>query len=304
MGLLKKINWTNTIFLILTPIVGIVGTILLLTLNRICWPTWILAGILIIFCGFSITTGYHRLFSHVSYKAHGLVRLIFILFGSACFEGSVLEWSTDHRNHHRYTDTEKDPYNINQGFWYAHMGWLLILDKNKRNFENVADLTPDPLLQFQHRFFVPIAVLIGFILPTSLAALWGDPLGGFIIAGALRITFNHHSTFCINSVCHYFGKKTYSSRQSARDHWFTALFTFGEGFHNFHHQFALDYRNGIRAYDFDPTKWLIWGLSRIGLAWDLKRVSDDRILAYKNNLEQEESVVNVEKNSTFDLELT
>lgn len=283
MNLPHKVNWTNTLFLILTPLVGIVGTILLVIFGNVHWPTWLLAGIFAIISGLSVTAGYHRLFSHVSYKAHWIVRLIFMLFGAGTFEGSVLEWCTDHRNHHRYTDTEKDPYNINQGFWYAHIGWLMLLDKNKRDFSNVADLAADPLLSFQNRFFVPLAVIMGFILPTGIAALWGDPLGGLIIAGALQITINHHSTFCINSVCHYFGKRTYSDRQSARDHWFTALFTFGEGFHNFHHQFALDYRNGIRAYDFDPTKWLIWGLSRIGLATDLKRVSADRIMVYKEN---------------------
>ncbi len=276
----KRINWVNTLFLTLTPIAGVVGTILLSVHGVVQWPTWLLAGVFLIAAGLGITGGYHRLFAHLSYQAAWPVRLFFVLFGAATFEGSVIEWCTDHRNHHRYTDTDKDPYDIKKGFWFAHIGWLIYLDLSKRDFSNVEDLMKDPIVRFQHKYFVPLAIFMGFILPTAIAALWGDPWGGLFIAGALRITFGQHATFCINSVCHLFGKRTYTE-QSARDNWFTALFTFGEGFHNFHHQFPLDYRNGIRAYHFDPTKWLIRGLSYVRLAWNLKRVSDHRIIRYK-----------------------
>jgi stearoyl-CoA desaturase (delta-9 desaturase) len=289
MSLLRKINWLNTLFLVFTPVVGIAGTVLLLVFGWVHWPTWVLAGSMTIVTGLSVTAGYHRLFAHKSYKAHWLVRSIFLLFASAAFEGSVLEWCTDHRDHHRYTDSEKDPYNINKGFWYAHIGWLIMLDPSKRDFKNVTDLMEDPLVRFQHRFFVPLAILMGFIFPAAIAALWGNMLSGLIVAGALRIMLNHHFTFAINSVCHWFGKRVYSERQSARDHWVTALFTFGEGFHNFHHQFPIDYRNGIRAFHFDPTKWLIRALSFVRLTSNLKRVSKDRILHYKMSMgEQKE----------------
>ncbi|OGO94073.1 MAG: hypothetical protein A3F41_04795 [Coxiella sp. RIFCSPHIGHO2_12_FULL_44_14] len=274
----KYINWTNTLFLILTPLVGIIGTLLLCLFSQVALATWIFAGIFTFITGMGITAGYHRLLSHKTYQCHGVVRLFLLLFSSACFEGSALEWSTDHRNHHRYVDTDKDPYSIHKGFWFAHIGWLIRLEPKKRDFSNVADLMRDPLVRFQHRFFVPLAILMGFIFPLALGALWGDALGGLLIAGALRIVFNHHVTFAINSICHTFGKRTYCLKQTAVDNWFTALFTYGEGYHSYHHKFPIDYRNGIKTFHYDPTKWLIRLLAWMGLAYNLKKISQHRIL--------------------------
>lgn len=279
MNTTKRINWTNTLFLTITPLVSIIGTILLAINGHLYGATILLALLFMGVTGIAITAGYHRLFSHRAYKTVWPIRLIYLLFGAACFEGSVLEWCTDHRKHHLYVDTEKDPYNINQGFWYAHIGWLIFLDTSKRDFKNVSDLAEDPLVRFQHRFFVPLAIVMGFLLPALIASLWGDFWGGLIVAGALRITLNQHLTFCINSVCHTFGKRNYSE-QTARDNWVTALFTYGEGFHNFHHQFMFDYRNGIRFYHFDPAKWLIKTLALMNLATDLKVASTKHIIRY------------------------
>lgn len=294
MNILKRINWLNTGFiLILTPVVSILGMIYLVHTGDMHLATWLMGFFLLSAAGFSITMGYHRLFSHSSYKAAWPIRLALALFGAAAFQGSILEWSTDHRNHHLYTDTDKDPYSIKKGFWYAHIGWLLVLDTSKRDFSNVDDLMKDPIVRFQHKFFIPLALFMGFALPTAIAALWGDALGGLIIAGFLRTVINHHVTFAINSVCHVFGKRIYSEKQSARDNWFTALFTFGEGYHNFHHQFPLDYRNGIRYYQYDPTKWLIRLLSYVGLAYDLKRVDEHRIMRYRLLKEEAEIMTRI-----------
>lgn len=295
MTLLKRINWLNTIFLTVTPLVAIIGTILICVEGKFCWKTAVLAVFLACMGGFSITAGYHRLFSHLTYKASWIVRFIFLLFGAATFEGSVLEWCTDHRNHHLYTDTEKDPYSFKKGFWYAHIGWLFTLDTSKRNFNNVTDLANDPLVKLQDRFYIPIAVLMGFILPMVIAAMWGDMWGGLIIAGALRITFSQHTTFCVNSVCHAFGKQPYSDRNTARDHWLTAFFTFGEGYHNFHHKFPLDYRNGILFFHFDPTKWLIRGLGFLGLTFDRKKMSAHKIAQYRLEMDQQKLANKLQK---------
>ena len=280
----SPLNWTNIIFFSTTPIIAVVGVVLLCVFGIVHWPTWILAGGYLLGVGLTITAGYHRLFAHKSYRAAWPLRLILVLFGSAAFEGSVLEWCTDHRTHHRYTDTDKDPYNIKQGFWHAHMGWLFRLNPKTRDFSNVEDLQQDRLLRLQHKYYPIIAIFMGFVFPAVIAALWGDPLGGLIIAGVLRMTINQHCTFAVNSVCHYFGEHTYSDRLSARDNWLTAFITCGEGFHNFHHQFPIDYRNGVRAFHFDPSKWLIKLCSWIGLARELKRVSKSRILRYRLGL--------------------
>ena len=296
----RRINWLNTSFLFLTPVVGIGGMIWLGCLDMLHWQTFVLAAVFWFISGLAVTVGYHRMFSHRSFQAVWPVRLILVLLSSAVFEGSVLEWCTDHRNHHRYTDTLKDPYNIKQGFWHAHIGWLIFLDTKKRDFSNVAELQQDPIVRFQHRFFVPLAILMGFGLPVGIAMLWGDALGGLIIAGALRVFVNHHCTFFINSLCHMVGKRPYSTQQSARDSWFTALLTYGEGFHNFHHQFPLDYRNGVKFYHFDPSKWAIKLLAWCGLASGLQQVGDDRIVAYKQKTQQEEQMTKTVRSALLD----
>lgn len=282
----KKINWVNTVFLIATPIVGIVGTILLCSFGMVKWQTWVFFGVYLFITALAITAGYHRLFAHKAYEAHPVIAFIMTMLGASCFEGSVLEWTTDHRNHHRFVDTEKDPYNINQGFWHAHMGWLIFLDTSKRDFSNVEDLAASKIIRFQHKYFKECATLMGFIVPMLIGALWGNALAGLIIVGALRITFNHHTTFFINSLCHWSGKRPYSLTQTARDNWMTALVTMGEGFHNFHHQFPLDYRNGIRYFHYDPTKWIIFALSKLKLAHNLRRISDEKILAFRQGVER------------------
>lgn len=283
----NKINWLNTTFLIFTPIVGVVGTVLLCSLGMVMWQTWVLFAVMAICAGLGITAGYHRLFAHVAYKANPIVRFVIAILGSSAFEGSVFEWSSDHRNHHRYVDTEKDPYNINQGFWYAHIGWLIRLDTSKRDFSNIKDLTASRFLRFQHKYFALIATFTGIIFPALIASLWGNALAGLIVAGVFRVVVTMHSTFLINSLCHYIGSRPYSSTQTARDNWVTALLTYGEGYHNYHHQFALDYRNGVRYFQFDPTKWFIFALSKVGLASDLKRIDASKILAYRLKTEEE-----------------
>jgi stearoyl-CoA desaturase (Delta-9 desaturase) len=283
-----RLNLTNLIFFAALPVIAIVGTVLFCIFGLVHWPTWILAGSYMLLTGLAITAGYHRLFSHKTYRAVWPLRFILLLLGAATFEGSALEWCTDHRNHHRYTDTDKDPYNIKAGFWYAHIGWIFRLNPDARDFSNVEDLKKDPLVYLQDKYYVPIAIFMGFIFPMVIAILWGDPWGGLLIGGALRMCINHHFTFAINSVCHYFGKKTYSDRQSARDNWLTAFLTLGEGFHNFHHQFPLDYRNGIRFFHFDPTKWIIYCLSKVGLAKDLKYVGEHRIVHYRVQMQEQQ----------------
>ncbi|WP_367608194.1 fatty acid desaturase [Legionella sp. W05-934-2] len=280
------LNWVTTLFLTINPMVAIIGTIVLGYYHAITWPTIVLGLVYGIATGLSITCGYHRLFSHRAYQAKLPVRVFFALFGAAAFEGSVLEWCTDHRNHHKYTDTDKDPYNAKRGFWYSHIGWLFTLNPKKRDFSNVKELQADPFLRFQDRYYIPVAIVMGYFVPMLIAGLWGDVLGGLIIASALRIALNQHITFCVNSVCHIFGKQTYSDHVTAVDNWFTAFFTYGEGFHNFHHKFPLDYRNGIRAYHFDPSKWVIKTLYYLGLASNLRMVSTKRIVESRLRMDE------------------
>jgi len=224
----------------------------------------------------SITMGYHRLFAHPTYRASPAVQFLFLLFGAATFEESALKWSSQHRQHHLFTDTEHDPYGVNQGFWHAHIGWIMFW-RHRTNYNNVKDLRRSRLVMHQHDHHPWWSVGGGLVLPMLIAWWIGHPLGGFIMVVCLRIVVVLHSSFFINSFAHTFGKRPYDSSQSARDNWLCALLTNGEGFHNFHHRFPMDYRNGYRWYHWDPSKWCIYLLSKLGLAWDLKRTSDRRI---------------------------
>jgi stearoyl-CoA desaturase (delta-9 desaturase) len=231
--------------------------------------------------GLSITLGYHRLFSHRTFKASWPVRLFTLVFGAAAFENSVLRWAADHRRHHKYVDLEDDPYDISKGFFHAHVGWMLCNGQRETSFDGVKDLRKDRLVWWQHRHYFVIALLAGLGLPAFLGWLWGGwsaALGGLLIAGVARVVFVNHLTFLINSWSHTWGRRPYSSRCTARDNAVLAWLTFGEGYHNFHHAFQHDYRNGVKPWQFDPTKWCIWLLQRAGLVRHLRRVPAETIL--------------------------
>jgi stearoyl-CoA desaturase (delta-9 desaturase) len=235
-----------------------------------------LAAIWFLLCMFSTTGGYHRLFAHRTYHGSAPLRLFYLLFGAASGQASAATWSADHRTHHANTDEDLDPYNIKKGFWWAHVGWLFWRTPAPDR-TNVADLLKDPLVRFQDRHYLSLLLAVGFLLPTLIASAWGDAAGGLLLAGFLRLLVQYHSTFAINSVAHTIGRRPYSTAVSARDSFITAILTLGEGYHNYHHRFPGDYRNGIRFFHFDPTKWWIWLLSKAGFASGLKRVPRDLI---------------------------
>ncbi len=262
-------DWTNIIFISLAHALALFAVVYLITI-RFSWWTIVLGLLWFGLCGLAITAGYHRLFAHPTYKARAILRLLYVLFGAASFQNSALRWSADHRRHHARTDSDEDPYNIVRGFWWAHIGWVLKQDE-RRDLRAVGDLQTDTLLRFQDRQFVLLAILVGLVLPAALGLLWRDPLGALLVAGMLRLVLQWHATFAVNSMAHTVGLQPFSKKSSARDSFWTALFTLGEGYHNFHHRFQLDYRNGVRLYHFDPTKWFIWILSKVGVTWDLRR---------------------------------
>lgn len=262
-----------------------VGAIVRAGLTGVSGATVGLAVAWFVLCGLSITAGYHRLFAHRSYRASLPLRLLYLLFGAASFQNSALRWSADHRRHHRYTDRDEDPYDARRGFWWSHIGWVFFRSPEP-DFRNVADLKSDPWVRLQDRVHLPVGLLVGFVLPALIAARWGDAWGGLLLAGFLRLALQYQVTFSINSLAHRVGRQPYSTRSSARDSVLAALVTLGEGYHNFHHRFPADYRNGVRFFHFDPTKWWIWTMSRLGLARDLLRTPAEAILQARRAVER------------------
>jgi len=276
-----RVDWLTSSFLIGTLFLSITAVPLYIWHFGIDWFQIALFFVMFCACGFSITLGYHRLFSHLTFQAHWIVRLLTVVFGAGAFENSVMLWSCEHRSHHKHVDHDDDPYCISKGLFYAHMGWLMFKLKPAPPFDNVADLKKDPILVWQHRYIHLIAVLVAFVLPASIGLMYGGwkaALGAFLIAGVLRVVVLQHCTFCINSLCHYIGTQPYSSKCSARDSWLLAVVTFGEGYHNYHHEFQHDYRNGVKPWQIDPTKWIIWVLSKVGLVSKLRRVPTEKIV--------------------------
>jgi stearoyl-CoA desaturase (delta-9 desaturase) len=275
-----RIHWTNALFLTLSPFVAALGAWWWIKTGQANMTTVIFAVIWASLIEVSITAGYHRLFSHRTYEASWPIQLFFLIFGAAALQSSAYLWSLDHRDHHHFVDdNDKDPYSINKGFLWAHIGWLIFKQNNQlAKAVHAPDLTEDKLVQWQHRNWGWLGISFAFAVPALIAASWGDFWGGLFIAGVLRSVVNHHATFLINSLAHCVGDQTYSDSHSARDNWFAAFLTFGEGFHNYHHEFPSDYRNGVRLYDWDPSKWLIYALSLIGQTWHLKRVRNEIIV--------------------------
>lgn len=240
---------------------------------------WVAGVALLYACGLSITGGYHRLWAHRAYQAHWTLKAFYLLFGAMAFQNSVLVWASTHRIHHaNVDDVDHDPYSINRGLWYAHIGWMLRDYPSARtDYSNARDLLDDRLVMFQHNYYLPLALFMNIGFPLLLGWAMGDVMGYLMVAGLLRLVVNHHVTFLINSLAHYWGRRPYTIENTARDNDLLALLTYGEGYHNYHHLFQWDYRNGVRWWQYDPTKWLIASLSWVGITRELRRVPEFRI---------------------------
>jgi stearoyl-CoA desaturase (Delta-9 desaturase) len=277
----SRIQWFSLIFLVGTFLVALVGTPWYLLEVGLGWPEAVTFLVLYLSTGISVTAGYHRLFAHKTYQASWPVRLFFLVFGAGALENSVLAWSADHRVHHAHVDEERDPYNIQKGFWWAHIGWIFVKNEFPPPPSVVRDLAEDPLVRWQERWYWLLGIGVAIGIPLAVGLATGRLLGCLMISGVLRIVASHHGTFFINSLCHMVGRQTYSREHSARDSPVMAVLAFGEGYHNYHHSFPFDYRNGVKVWHFDPAKWTIWALSRLRLARDLRRAPEAAVLKAK-----------------------
>ena len=280
-------------------ITGLLTVVPFVLLGLAAWQVWnkalhwhdlLIFAMVYIPTGLGITVGFHRLFTHRSFKTYAWVRGVFAALGSAAIEGPVISWVADHRKHHAFSDEEGDPHSPHvghghglvgalKGFFHAHLGWLFIHTQrgNKQRF--APDLLEDPVVRFVDRTFL-LWVAIGLAIPFGLGVAIGGTivagLTGLLWGGAVRIFVLHHVTYSINSLCHMFGRRPFDTGDESRNLGWVALLSFGEGWHNNHHAFPTSAVHGLRRLQLDPSAALIWGLERFGLAWDVVRIPPER----------------------------
>ncbi|OBP13290.1 acyl-CoA desaturase [Rheinheimera sp. SA_1] len=278
------IIWTNVLIFSITFLIAAIAVPYYAITVGFSWLEIIATIICLGYCGMSITAGYHRLWAHKTYEAHPVLQWFFAIGGAFALQNSALHWSSDHRVHHKFVDqNDKDPYSAQRGFWYSHIGWMLREYQSQRysDYSNVRDLQNNPIVMWQHKHYLALTIATNFGIPLFLGFLTDSYIGMLLSVGVLRLVLSHHFTFFINSLAHIWGSQPYTDQNSARDNGVLAFLTYGEGYHNFHHIFEYDYRNGIRWWQFDPTKWLIKSCSWLGLTRNLKICPEDRIIKAK-----------------------
>jgi stearoyl-CoA desaturase (delta-9 desaturase) len=254
------------------------------------WSDLVVFAIMYVATGLGVTVGFHRLFTHRSFKAGKGVRATFAILGSMAVEGPVISWVADHRKHHAFSDQPGDPHSPHvdhghglrgamRGLLHAHVGWLFIHTQRGRHERYAPDLMKDPTIQWVSRYFFVWAVS-GLVLPFLLGWIIGGSLHtaltGLLWGGAVRMLVLHHVTYSINSLCHFFGRRAYETKDESRNLFWLALPSFGESWHNNHHAFPTSAQHGLRTWQIDTSAMVIAALEKLGLAWDVVRVSPER----------------------------
>ena len=257
-----------------------------LSLTEATWTTLIFTFIFYIVTGFGATAGVHRLWSHRAYKAKLPLRILLAYFNCTLYIGPIYEWCRDHRVHHKYTETNADPYNAKRGFFFSHIGWLMckkhpdVLAAGKKI--DMSDIESDPVCRFQRRYYMPLTILACFIIPTLIPRIWGESYWvGFWVPGILRFVLQLHAGFLVNSIAHMYGRRPYDKGIYAAENHLVSWYAGGEGFHNYHHTFPWDYGASELGWRWNPAKTFIDLMSSIGMAYDLRQASPDVIKSRK-----------------------
>jgi stearoyl-CoA desaturase (delta-9 desaturase) len=282
-------------------ITALVTAIPFLALGVVIWQGssgWLHASDLVVFAilyvatGLGVTVGFHRYLTHRSFTTTKYVRAALAILGSAAIEGPVISWVADHRKHHAFSDCQGDPHSPHvaraegrfgalRGLLHAHLGWLFLHTDRAAKRRYAPDLVSDPMIGFIDRTFILWAVL-GLAAPFVLGVIIGGSvvtgLTGLLWGGAVRMFVTHHITYSINSLCHFFGRQRFATGDESRNLAWLALLSFGEAWHNNHHAFPTSAAHGLRRLEraLDPSAAVIWLLEKLGLAWDVVRISPER----------------------------
>jgi stearoyl-CoA desaturase (delta-9 desaturase) len=276
---------------IVVPLIAVVAAIPLVWGRWITWRDVVISTVLYAFTGHGITVGFHRYFTHGSFKATRFIRVTLAVAGSMAIEGPVIRWVADHRRHHAFSDKEGDPHSpwrygenfraLVKGLFHAHVGWLFDVEQtDQKRF--APDLLADGAVARVHRLF-PVLTLVSLLLPALAGGLWGGSWHAaaqtFFWAGLVRIATLHHVTWSINSICHTFGKRPFKTRDRSANVWPLAIISMGESWHNLHHADPTCARHGVLRGQIDTSAELIRGLEKLGLAWDVRWPNMDRVQA-------------------------
>lgn len=243
------------------------------------WPAWSIFALMYVVHVFALTAGYHRYFAHKSFKTSRSFQFILAVLGATAAQRDPLWWASHHRIHHQTADTEADPHSPRQhGFWWAHMGWIMRRDLMETRFDKVKDFAKYPELMWLNRHpYAPAFVLAAVLLGTGagihrMQPAWGITGPQFLFYGFFLSTVAvYHVTFCINSVAHMFGRRRFDQSDDSRNNWLLGLLAMGEGWHNNHHRYAVCARQGFRWWEIDLSYYLLRGLERLHLVWDIRQ---------------------------------
>jgi stearoyl-CoA desaturase (delta-9 desaturase) len=280
-------------------ITGVVTVLPFLALGAVCWQAWAdllhwsdvaVFVVMYIATGLGVTVGFHRYFTHRSFKTSRPMRAILAVLGSAAIEGPVISWVADHRKHHRFSDREGDPHSPHVGHgggWrgaltglaHAHMGWLFIHTERGAKSRYAPDLLKDPIVRFVDRTFLAwtlAGLAMAFGLGWAIGGTLLAALTGLLWGGGVRMLVVHHVTYSINSLCHFFGRRRFTTHDHSRNLLWLAIPSFGESWHNNHHAFPTSAFHGLRRWEIDPSALVIRALEAVGLVWDVVRVDPAR----------------------------
>merc|ERR1739838_511261 len=245
---------------------------------------WIFLIFMIQFSGAGITMGAHRLWAHKTFKAKLPLRIILTIANSMAGENSIYIWSRDHRTHHKCSEKMGDPHNAKRGFFFAHMGWLMVRKHPEviraGNTINMSDLESDKIVMFQHNYYIPSFLICGFVIPTVLPyLLWGECLYTAYFMAICRYVIVLHIAWLVNSAAHVFGNKPYDKTIGPTENMLVSMLAMGEGFHNYHHTFPYDYSTSEWGYTFNTTTKLIDLMFWLGQTYSLRTASQETIEA-------------------------
>ena len=274
----------------IVPFAAFLVAIPLLWNRYVGWSDLVVFTIMYLVAGLGVTIGYHRMLTHRSFQTYKPVEYLFATLGSMAVQGPVIAWVADHRKHHAHTDEEGDPHSPHvghgdgffgalHGLWYAHMGWLFDSHGRAEGKKYARDLVEDHGMRVVDKAFLGW-VALGLLLPAGLGWLitgsYTGALTGLLWGGLVRIFLLHHVTWSINSVCHFFGRRRFATEDQSTNVWWLALPSMGEAWHHNHHAFPRSATHGLRRLELDPSAAVIWSMEKLGLVWDVVRITPER----------------------------